>query len=489
LSILRERRVAWASAVAAAMIVVVGLGATLAEARSWSSAAASRARATAQRTEQLIEASAHEALQRDLDFDGVTRAVLAMQPDATNRALAAWYDKLNANQHYPGAIALAYVERVTTEQLPSYRAQVAADPVGGQALPDDIFPAGATSPHCFVRLEVQEIQGTSVGQLLVFPPGLDLCAVLGPTFRSAAQSAGVVAISGASMVDALLPYYAQFPEPLRSRMLSHSVEIASLVDQVTFTVTPVFPGGPLPGDGAARLARVTGWTLSAFQLGAVTRQAIAAAPDGGWSATLSLDAAGSTRTFASSGPTGARAFRQTFAVGTPAVPWQLTVAELRPAGSAGEPFWALLGAGVAVTLLVAALIVVQGTSRSRALALVDERTGQLRHQALHDALTDLPNRLLVHQRADELLQASGADRVVTALFVDLDNFKNINDSLGHAAGDEFIRAVAGRLVAAQSADGVVGAERGDEFVVLAHEPVGSDPERLARATPTDALTR
>jgi diguanylate cyclase (GGDEF)-like protein/PAS domain S-box-containing protein len=86
----------------------------------------------------------------------------------------------------------------------------------------------------------------------------------------------------------------------------------------------------------------------------------------------------------------------------------------------------------------------------------------LQHQAAHDALTNLANRtqLLEHLRA-----ALGGGAPVSLLFVDLDRFKHVNDSLGHAAGDAMLRAVAGRLTGLVRRGDVVARLGGDEFVV------------------------
>src|SRR5579864_4395368 len=77
-----------------------------------------------------------------------------------------------------------------------------------------------------------------------------------------------------------------------------------------------------------------------------------------------------------------------------------------------------------------------------------EAESQLLHVALHDPLTGLPNRTLILDRADQMLVRSRREyRPVAALFIDLDNFKDINDSLGHDAGDKVLQAVAHRFVA------------------------------------------
>jgi diguanylate cyclase (GGDEF)-like protein/PAS domain S-box-containing protein len=105
----------------------------------------------------------------------------------------------------------------------------------------------------------------------------------------------------------------------------------------------------------------------------------------------------------------------------------------------------------------------------------------LAHQALHDPLTGLPNRTLILDRADQMLVRARRDfRPTAALFVDLDNFKDINDTLGHEAGDLVLQGVANRFVAVLRAGDTVGRLGGDEFVVLAEgTSLTAGPEMVA----------
>jgi diguanylate cyclase (GGDEF)-like protein len=141
----------------------------------------------------------------------------------------------------------------------------------------------------------------------------------------------------------------------------------------------------------------------------------------------------------------------------------------------------ILVGGVVLTVLAALLVQTLSSGRARALRTVDERTAQLRHQALHDSLTGLANRQLLIERAEQLLERARADASeVAAMYVDVDGFKGVNDSFGHLAGDELLRSVAERIAGALRSTDTVGRIGGDEFVVLAESPKsGGHPEHLA----------
>ena len=160
--------------------------------------------------------------------------------------------------------------------------------------------------------------------------------------------------------------------------------------------------------------------------------------------------------------------------------WNVTVTGAEPRGI-GDPevqatlvlvIWLALG------LLVFVLMQVLARGRARALRMVEEKTGQLRHQALHDALTGLPEPRADHgpHRADARSTPARTAPRSSAMFIDLDGFKGVNDTFGHPVGDELLRVVAARITNVLRETDTIGRLGGDEFVVL----VEGGAEKIAK---------
>jgi diguanylate cyclase (GGDEF)-like protein len=121
------------------------------------------------------------------------------------------------------------------------------------------------------------------------------------------------------------------------------------------------------------------------------------------------------------------------------------------------------------------------TERRRTDGELTRREEELAFMATHDPLTGLPNRTLILDRVEQMLaRARRGQAPVAALFVDLDNFKSINDTLGHGVGDELLRAVAARLDGVVRAVDALGRLGGDEFVVISEDlSLAAAPELIA----------
>jgi diguanylate cyclase (GGDEF)-like protein len=121
------------------------------------------------------------------------------------------------------------------------------------------------------------------------------------------------------------------------------------------------------------------------------------------------------------------------------------------------------------------------TERQRTDEELKRREEELGFLATHDALTGLPNRTLILDRVEQMLARSARSKAeIVALFVDIDNFKSVNDTLGHAAGDQLLQAVAARLDGVVRGSDALGRLGGDEFVVICEElSLEAGPEVIA----------
>ena len=152
--------------------------------------------------------------------------------------------------------------------------------------------------------------------------------------------------------------------------------------------------------------------------------------------------------------------------------WTLSVSALKEfetsLGRDTSPVIAITG--IWLSLMLAVLAWLLSTGRDRAVRMAERMTEELRHMAQHDSLTGLPNRALFSDRLNqELSRARRHEDRFAVMFLDLDNFKPINDSFGHAVGDLLLQQVARRLRVAIRESDTIGRIGGDEFVVLMPE--------------------
>src|SRR6185503_13072700 len=151
----------------------------------------------------------------------------------------------------------------------------------------------------------------------------------------------------------------------------------------------------------------------------------------------------------------------------------------------GRRFWLLLSAQRIQYAGEACLL--------KALHNIDDRKrmqDDMRHRAMHDSLTNLPNRGMFLESLDRALRKSRRKKNrISVLFIDLDRFKVVNDTLGHQAGDQLLQAVSERLRSAVRDSDLVARLGGDEFVVLIEDHGGPEEVMIVAQKVLEMLDR
>jgi diguanylate cyclase (GGDEF)-like protein len=409
-----------------------------------------------------VSAAVATALRRDVDFVASQQAVVTSIPNLTNKQLAVWYRSMDIGRHYPGGVGLGFVQRVLPSQLDSFGAEVVADPPVNEpvAAPYTVFPAGPRPQYCLQRFGMATSDAAQA-----IPPTFDFCSPTIPPYSNRSpipQLLGAATDTGHATV-------------LAAGRIAQTTRVADLI--VVFS--PVYFSSATPASVATREADMRGWVIGTFSGLGLLHSGTGA--DRGLAVSLLFDGSGpGGTTIASSGKTPSGAlFTHTLRFNADGS-WIVHV--VGSAHSTATAQAVAVGAlGVILSLLLFLLLALLTRSRTVAMRLVNRRNDQLEHQSLHDALTDLPNRALILDRAEQMLiRAKRQPLSVGALFIDLDNLKKINDTFGHETGDQVLQAVGVRLSEALRASDSVGRLGGDEFVVLAEGDLGGvGPELVA----------
>jgi len=406
---------------------------------------AARARAGFVASSAEVASTLRLALLHEEDLAVSAQAFIAGNPDATNIEFVRWSNSVRAFERYPELVGFSFSEMVHASRLPAFAERVSADPPAplGPHGRFQVLPAGKRPYYCLAP--AARSRSATVG----FPVGFDYCAADPTGARLWTRDSG--------------------------RTLHSPIKVGNRTSLLVST--PVYRGGVVPSTLFARRMAFLGWVGTAVVPKVVLDRALEGHP--GMAATLGYRQGRSEVLFSTgSPPKGAQRVSQSLGDG-----WIVRTFGAVPAAgvfSNGDAL-GLLGAGIAVSVLLAALVLVLGTGRARAWRLVEVKTDELRHQALHDPLTGLANRALVMDRTEQLLARNRrAGTSGAAMFIDLDRFKNINDTLGHEAGDELLKAVSERLTGCLRESDTIARMGGDEFVVLMDGgTLAIDPELVA----------
>jgi diguanylate cyclase (GGDEF)-like protein len=446
------------------LIVVLGIGASFAAALLWHSGVAARNRASFQARASNVSGTLQQLLRRDTDFVRSVRAVMTNEPRVTATGFQHWAKLLEERDSGLGTFGALLVRSVPASELGRFQAQRNADPafralVGGHL---ETVPATGRSRYCLISAGSALLGLSSELALALEGDWCDPTSFIG----SYAQNGTTRARFTQAITDS--GHFAAYT--------ADTVGVTTLIVE-----SAVYREGAPVHTVAERRAAVEGWVLASFDINTLLRSSLHG--ENGLALTLYHQDAGQAhpeiigRAGHADGSDVHSARLDVDGV------WTVRVKGAPIATGPGDDLQALaiLLVGLLGTALLATLLVVLARQRERALAMVAEKTGQLRHQALHDALTGLPNRVLALDRAEQMLaRARRAHLPVAALYVDVDGFKDVNDTFGHAAGDELLRIVARRLQSVIRDGDTAARLAGDEFVVLVEgQTLESGPEVVA----------
>jgi diguanylate cyclase (GGDEF)-like protein len=446
----RSRLNLWIAGIA--LLVVVGTVGSVMGAQAVARNDAAKSHQAFEGSAAQIASSLKQALVHEQDLSVSAAGVFVRDPESTQTEFLQWTSSIHAFARYPELQGLSELTLVPASQLNAFAARQVADP-SGPLTPNgtfDVSPPGTRAYYCLASVSQSRYAR------LVIPAGLDYCTTsLGKALLTSRDSGKSAAI----------PYKTGKTEELGMG-------------------TPIYQGGVVPKTVQARQAAFIGWTGTEILPKVVLTAAIAGHPS---TAVAYRYRSGSSDVTYTAGTTPSDHQSTTIALSDG---WHVQV--FGSATSAGvfanrNALTLLLG-GVALSWILGLLLYVLATSRSRALALVHERTDELRFQAFHDSLTGLPNRALILDRIDHMLARARRDHTtVAALFLDLDNFKDINDTLGHRSGDELLAGVSDRLAGVLREGDTVGRLGGDEFVMLVEGTSRPDAAEMVAQRILDAL--
>jgi len=381
-----------------------------------------------QRARHQIEAR----LNSHFDVVQATAALVTSNNEINGAEFRAFVSALHLRRQYPGLRAIGYAPRVPRRQLKSFLRLAALD---GTSL---TVSARNSSPDCY---PVMFLEPTDVGNRADI--GFDLSAD-----GLAAVALERARDSGQSVLTRSVAFATPAGEPPGTTLLF---------------AAPIFRHGASVTTVADRRRALVGFALSPIDMDDMMH-VVAAANE-----SVAFEVYDSTRSetgavrYSSTAWTGRFGYESAETVQVAGQPWQIIV-RLAPredlALSSGR---ATLGAG----LLLVVLLFTVTRAQVRGWESAARHEADLHQLALHDPLTGLPNRALLDDRLGKAIAAAQrSGRRLAVIFLDVDLFKQINDTWGHATGDELLRSVGARLLGSVRQSDTVCRHGGDEFVLL-----------------------
>ena len=466
------RKGVWAEL--AVLCVAVGAVGSVLGAHAVARTDAAKARQAFPRTSAGIASTLKLAIQHEEDLMISASTFFAGNPKASAAAFDTWVKWAQALRRYPELEKLGLVALVRAPELAAFEARItghAVKPLAVKTLPVKTLPVKTLAVK---TLPLQPLRSRS--QL---PAGSELHIVPAGTRPFYCFATVELTRSPLKRARTGLDYCARTPGLLSSRDsgLSIYAPAAAGRSQGLGIETPVYRGNVRPVGLTSRRGAFVGWLREVLVPGAMLQQVLQDHPE--YAVRLRRKTGSSNVVFTSGTPQpGAQSVSTNLRNG-----WTLRTIGPPPAGAGvliDDNALAVLIAGSLASVLLGLLVFVLGGGRAPAPA---RETRKLPNDQLYDALTGLPNRALMLDRAERMLARAGRQSglLVGALFIDIDWFKDVNDKFGGAAGDQLLTIVAKRLEGVVRAHDTIGRLGGDEFVVLV--------EATARGVRLDSLAR
>lgn len=464
----RPRRTTTLWSATAWIVLVISIAGSLAGAAAWRAYQRSQAQHQFEHEAADIGSTVSTALARADDLTATNRAFVMLHQPVSKSQWRAWVSTLDVARRYPNTLAFGFIERVPRAQLASWwSAYRAENPTAHLPARPVIIPAGNRPYYCLLRL----IDGDFLKQ---WPAGLDACGFTGPNPLKQAIATGQFQVENTPI----------------------GVQPSMLI------LAPVYRGLGIPTSSSARTQQAAGVVGSIVDANGILRAAVGhrhglqvdvirqdtpTAPPSVTGANrvgvpLLQNIRASSALLSSVGNAGRHpVYRSTITLNADGR-WLVRVSG-SPSNGLFSPTAQGVGifiVGALLSMLMFFLLRVLMRARARALELVRLRTEELErandalsYQATHDALTGLLNRGGFYELAPAQLR-NATDHEVALLLVDLDGFKEVNDTHGHHVGDGVLVEVGRRLQGVVRDADLVGRVGGDEFAVLLSTSADTD---------------